>query len=680
MGAAGTSVQPPELASVGCHPGGVSEARDRIRGGRVGPAVAGSTVAYGVAALGLSLVLDRRGPGSGLEPQQLGDVGGAYLGAWAATALVGATLLVRQGLHPIAWLFSGLGVTIATWSLSESYGRRSNAEAAVVANVIFIVAFVLVALICALTPDGRFLSRRWRSSSVAMVVAASTWVVLRLVSPQPLEPPFASVGNPWAVPALDVGPVRLVAAILTNVLIAASVVSVLVRFVRAGDEVRRQLLWLVVAAVPMPVLVVVAFAAAITDHEALLDSATTGLVVLVPLGAGLAVGRYHLYDVDRILSRAVTYVLVTGCLVATYAAVVIVVGSAVSRSAGRSPIATTAATLAAVVISRPVFESVRDALDRRFRRRRYDAVRQVRAFVADPPPERGVEAVLQAALGDPELRVAYWHEAGSRWVTEEGHPISEASAGAVTVERGGRTVATVFTTCDDDETVRAVIDEAAPELDNARLRAAVAVQLEEIRASRERIAEAQIDERRRIERDLHDGAQQRLLGVAAQMQAALLNGSPERLVAALELGVSESRTAVAELRALANGLHPAVLEDGGLLAALEDLSTRLPVSLTVRGTHRRHEPLIEATMWFVACEAISNAIKHAAAHRVTLQLDDVDAELRLAVEDDGLGGANPAGAGLRGLADRVEAAGGRILITSAARQGTRVEAVLPCRS
>ena len=161
-----------------------------------------------------------------------------------------------------------------------------------------------------------------------------------------------------------------------------------------------------------------------------------------------------------------------------------------------------------------------------------------------------------------------------------------------------------------------MLDEAAPELDNAGLRAAVAVQLEQVRASRERIAEAQIDERRRIERDLHDGAQQRLLGTAAQMQAALLNGDPERLRAALELGVCESRNAVAELRALANGLHPAVLEDGGLPTALEDLSSRLPVSVAVSDPEQRYPPLVEATLWFVACEAVANATKHAASTSV----------------------------------------------------------------
>ena len=164
------------------------------------------------------------------------------------------------------------------------------------------------------------------------------------------------------------------------------------------------------------------------------------------------------------------------------------------------------------------------------------------------------------------------------------------------------------------------------------------------------------------------------------MQAALVNGSPERLRAALELGVCESRNAVGELRALANGLHPAVLDHGGLPATLEDLSSRLPVTVAVNEAQRRYPPVVEATMWFVACEAVANATKHAAPTNITVRFDDLGDDVRLVIEDDGRGGADPDGHGLRGLADRVEAAGGRLTVTSAPATGTRVEAVVPSAS
>lgn len=651
---------------------------------------AGATVVSGVASLLVVAVFDARVRDAGREEfQQLADAGPVYVAAWVASAVVGATLLVRRPTHPIGWLFAALATTIVALGVSEAYGlyglsvERGSlpgaAAAAVIANSIFVVWFVLVALVCSLTPDGRYLSGRWRMASRAMVGASCVWLGLRLISPEPLDEPFSSVENPWAVTGIDLGAVRLVAATMNNVLVLAAAVSLVIRFRRAEGDTRRQLLWVATAAVPMPALIAVAFVAAVTDQDVVLNLTFAALVVLVPVGAGLAVTRYHLYDVDRILSRAVRYLIVTGLIVGMYVAVVFVVARTVGQAADRSPTATTVATLVAVAAARPVYGAVRDALDRRFQRRRYEALRQVRAFVADPSRDRNVEAVLQHALSDPTLRVAYWDANGSRWVTESGHE-TRVDPHAVHVERGGRTVAAVTTGCDDPAVLRPVLDEAAPELDNAGLRAAVVVQLEEVRASRERIAEAQIDERQRIERDLHDGAQQRLLGAAAQMQAALLNGNPERLRAALELGVCESRNAVTELRGLANGLHPAVLEDGGLAAALEDLSSRLAVTVVVSERQRRYPRVVEATMWFVACEAVTNATKHAAPTSIAVRLDDVGGDLRLGIEDDGCGGADPAGTGLRGLADRVEAAGGRLSITSTRATGTRVEAVLPCAS
>ena len=230
------------------------------------------------------------------------------------------------------------------------------------------------------------------------------------------------------------------------------------------------------------------------------------------------------------------------------------------------------------------------------------------------------------------------------------------------------------------ELVDAVLREAEPELDNAGLRAAVALQLEDVRASRQRLATAQLDERRRVERDLHDGAQQRLLALAAQLQAALINGQPERLREALTIGVEESQTAVRELRELANGLHPSVLADGGLAAALDDLASRHRVQINVAEPDQRYSPRIEATAWFIACEAVTNAVKHAAADQIVVRVDRDGDDLVVVVEDDGLGGADPSGGGMRGLADRAEAVGGHLAVLDREPTGTTIRAVLPCGS
>ena len=220
---------------------------------------------------------------------------------------------------------------------------------------------------------------------------------------------------------------------------------------------------------------------------------------------------------------------------------------------------------------------------------------------------------------------------------------------------------------------------AAAELDNTRLRAELVHQVEEIAASRARLAGAQRRERRRIERDLHDGAQQSLLALAFELQSAQLNGDPERMRQALAEGADAAQAAVRELRDLANGLHPAALADGGLAAALDDMARHSPVPLRVQVEGGRLDAGTEFTAWSVIGEAVVNAQKHAAAHGIEVDVQRQNGDLRLRVHDDGRGGANPDGPGLRGMRDRVEAARGRLTVTSGA-DGTTVEAVLPCGS
>lgn len=216
-------------------------------------------------------------------------------------------------------------------------------------------------------------------------------------------------------------------------------------------------------------------------------------------------------------------------------------------------------------------------------------------------------------------------------------------------------------------------DLAAAELDNMRLRADLQRHLAELARSRSRIAEAQRAERRRIERDLHDGAQQTLLALALDLQSAHLNGDPVRIRDALETGATSARNAVTQLRDLANGLHPQALVDGGLSAVLDDLSRRSAMPIAVTCPPARFPPALEFACWLVISEAVVNAHKHSAADRIVVDVIHDDHELRIRVRDNGGGGADPGGSGLRGLRDRVEAAGGQARILSG-RQGTTIEA------
>ncbi len=675
-----------------CHAPPVVVPRGPARWGVLGArAAAAATVLVVLVSCVVAYVLDARLASLGRRDLRQGD--GAAPVFWLAAfadGTVGAALLLHDRRHPVGWCFCGLALAIASAGVLQSYGvyallahRPSlpgGGSAATVSSYLFIVWLVLLGLVCSLTPTGRHLSRRWRRADLVMVGAGLVWLTATLLSPELLKDPFQSVANGWGVSAVrtPVTAVAPVAAGMANVLVLVAAASLLVRFRRSSGDERRRLLWMAVVAVPFPFLVVAAFVASWSGQVALLDVAAAGFVVLLPVGAALAISRYHLFDVERLLSRALSWAIVSTLLAGAFTVVVVLTARVAGQAVGSSPVAVALATLAAAATARPLHTAVQDVLDRKFSRRRHEALRRVRDFVAAPTVGVSVQDVLRAALDDPGLSVAYWVTDGEQWVSEQGLP-NVPGARALVLDRAGVRVAAV-TGSGDEQLTREAADTASAELANTGLRAAVALQLEQVRASRARIAAAQLQERRRVERDLHDGAQQRLLGLAAHLQAGLLNGSPDAMRAALRLGVDESRAAVAELRALANGLHPAVLQDGGLTAALEDLALRLPVRLEVGQPDRRYAEQVESTAWFVVCEAVSNALKHAGASTVTVCLDEQDSQLNVVVADDGRGGADAGGSGLGGLADRAEAAGGRLLVLPGQRRGTRIEVSLPCGS
>jgi signal transduction histidine kinase len=203
-----------------------------------------------------------------------------------------------------------------------------------------------------------------------------------------------------------------------------------------------------------------------------------------------------------------------------------------------------------------------------------------------------------------------------------------------------------------------------------------------VRESRTRIVNAADEERERIERDLHDGAQQRLVALALDLRLAEreLAGQDPRTTALLQAAVSSLQTAVEELRELAHGVYPSILTQSGLLAALEELATRTSVPVSVVAPTERFTAEVEATAYFVACEAVANAVKHAEAHAVNIEVVRDGSTLVVSVVDDGRGGADPDGSGLRGLADRLEARGGRLWVESPAGGPTRITGEIPCES
>ena len=216
-------------------------------------------------------------------------------------------------------------------------------------------------------------------------------------------------------------------------------------------------------------------------------------------------------------------------------------------------------------------------------------------------------------------------------------------------------------------------------LRNAQLQAQAArAELNLVRASRARIVEAAVAERRRLERDLHDGAQQHLLGLAARLTAAMARTADPDATAAFRQARAELGEVLAELRDLAHGIHPPSLVQGGLGAALEEIAERLPLAIDLNAGPARTAPAVEATAYFVACEALTNAVKHAQASQATVTVRISASGLEMDITDDGVGGADPAGSGLANIADRVSALNGTTTIDSPPGHGTRVGVSIPC--
>jgi signal transduction histidine kinase len=301
-----------------------------------------------------------------------------------------------------------------------------------------------------------------------------------------------------------------------------------------------------------------------------------------------------------------------------------------------------------------------------------------------PMHPEDLEAVLARTLRDPTLRISY-ALGGGRWVDCDGRPVltpGGEEAGVTLVERDDEVLAALaHDPAIEPGLVQAAGVAAGMAIANERLRAEVRAQLEEVRASRRRIVEAGDAARRRVERDLHDGAQQRLVGLSLGLRmledrSRDVPGIGED-VEALQ---AELRAALRELRELARGLHPQILTEEGLGAAVESLADRspVPVRLTIDAEERLPAP-VEATAYFVVAEALTNVSKYADASSAAVTIARSNGSLLVDVTDDGAGGATIGrGSGLLGLEDRVAALGGTIAIDSPIGEGTRLHAEIPC--
>ena len=389
----------------------------------------------------------------------------------------------------------------------------------------------------------------------------------------------------------------------------------------------------------------------------------------------------HWQEANRAERRALGPVLLTGATVLALFEI-----GLVAELSGHSTIAEIGyyATQAAIL---PLPYAFLASLARS-RLSRGDAVSELVASLARASGQEEIHAALVRALGDPSLRLAYWLPEFATYADVEGQavelPDGNGRRATTLIGRNGEPVAALLHEAslrEEAGLLEAVSSAAAIALENVRLNVELRARLDELKGSRARIVEAGDTERRRLERNLHDGAQQRLVGVALQLR--LLQGQirddPDSAEQLATTASGELAQSLHELRELARGLHPAVLEHG-LSPALNALATRaaIPTTVSYDAPGRLPEP-VELAGYFVACEALTNVAKYAGATQAAIRVWR-DGRLALVeIVDDGMGGADDTrGSGLRGLADRVEALDGRLRVFSPAGAGTVVTAELPC--
>ncbi|WP_344418883.1 sensor histidine kinase [Pseudonocardia ailaonensis] len=613
----------------------------------------------GLPALAMGLLIGLRRPRNAVAP---------------LLSLVGAVLIVVVGLgdeqtavtvtHPETGAVSGWGAALAQGS--------------------WMLLYLPTALLLLVFPTGRFAGRASRRVGIALVAVAAVFLVIAGGPEEGFDPPLQDVPPPYHLPF----GFHLVSAALPVVfllLLIASALSMIVRHRRAADPVvRAQLRWFALGSLILPLTLLLCWLSYLLLGTADLVMLGLGLgAIAVPAATGIALLRHDLYDVDRAFSVAVTYSLVSGVLLTIFAVASAAGGAVLGRGSA------IAATAACAVALAPLRRRLSEQVDRRL----YPLRQGVRAALArlrtriDDGLARPEDLVptLRAALRDPGLRIGYVLPGRPGLVDERCAPLA-VTGRELPVQLGGTHVGSLLpdATPAPRELLRETAAESALLVELIRSRLEITEALREVADSRARLLQAGYRERRRLERNLHDGAQQRLvsLGMAIRVaQRRLATGSTQdmdQIDGLLDQAVAELGTAVAELRTIAQGLRPADL-DAGLGPAIRSLTMSMPIPVRLAVCEEQVPDEVATTAYYVASEALANVVKHSGAGNVDVSVARREGEVVVRIVDDGRGGATARpGSGLAGLVDRVAAAGGRFAVGPGDRAGTAVEAVLPC--
>ncbi|MEV8377005.1 histidine kinase [Kribbella sp. NPDC056861] len=609
-----------------------------------------------------------------------------YLLALVPLAL-GWLVVVRAPGSPVGAAVVWLAASLLVVPAMDGWGRSPWAAADLVAGVAHVAwpwqltGFLVLLLVF---PDGLLPGRHWRLIAAAvpasaLLVGISMTVTMDYAEPRYFKAPV-SVPEPLGMPLM----ISALGVLLLVVLACGT--GVVLRYRRGGERTKQQLRWLILAAGAVVVLMVASWI--VTWLELIGPVAYTafllGIIVLVPAAVAIAVLRHDLFEIDRILSDSVAWFLTSLIAAALLAGGVVLTGYVAGRD---SAIGLTGSVFVVTLLVFPLHRRLHRAVGRILDRDRTVLIEQIERFVeqvrdGSAEPEE-IETVLRTALRAPSLTLLLSDPGGTGLVDLTGTPQSVPGALAeVPLRTANADIGVILVRTGSMRQLRRVrlaASAARLPIEVSRLRIGLRRALSEVAESRRRLVSATIDERRRLERDLHDGAQQQLVAIGMQLRAAQYRlGLDDPVYDELEVAVERLEATVAELRRLAHGVRPASLDDG-LPAALARLGAECPLPVDFAVEDAASSEVVTVTAYFVVAEAMANVLKHARASRIGINVERLGDGLRVAVRDDGIGGV-PAETGLTALRDRVGSVGGRLTVTCGPAGGTTVEAVLPCAS
>ena len=706
----------------------MTAAFQRVTLSKLARPAAWAMAAIAVTAMALDLVIVLAVPAAIPSSDSTVVSSVASLIPWLPLAIVVTVLALRRPGNPAGWLLGSLLVFITISSVGSDYlyhwlyghdlPRALVTPLALTSVSSGAAAFFGLTTLLLVFPDGHLLSRRWRGVVWLNIVLAALASVPPLFDPTSIGDGHRQLPNPLGVAGAHplLSAVSTAAELATFAVAAIGIVSLVIRYRRAGAEVRQQIKWFGAGVV---VLLVALIVGSVTTASQANWTAPIPLIAevigfsAVPLCIGVAVLKYRLYDLDVVISRTLVYGSLAALITGVYVGIAVGIGELVG-SGGKPNLGLSILATAIVAVGfQPVRERVQRVANRHVYGKRatpYEVLAQfservAESYAADDVMPRMARVLAEgtgAQRADVWVRSAgTWHQAAV-WPADapRSEPVAAVDGTLPSTDGAGRLVAVRHQgdllgalsvtkrsgealTPVEENLLNHLAGQAGLVLKNVGLSSDLQRRLEELRASRQRLVTAQDEERRRLERNLHDGAQQHLVALKVKLGLAemLIDRDAARALTTLAQLKGDADEALETLRDLARGIYPPLLAERGLGVALESQVRKatIPVTVEAEGIGRYSQD-VEAAVYFSVLEALQNVQKYAHAAAASVRLRELGGELHFSVTDDGAGfdvATTARGSGLTNMADRLDALGGAVTVRSTPGEGTELSGRLP---